>query len=134
MPDRASRAVLSRLANTIVVLAVVASGALAQAMPAGRCPVACESPPAVRVDACCAGDASPAPAERQAPRGDDREDHDAGCCPTACQGCGAVRPLIAAASAGLPAGEPPLPLAPPPPAAAVDPLDVAFAIFHPPRA
>lgn len=51
----------------------------------------------------------------------------------ACQGC-AARPLFAASGPALSPTHPPLAFAPVAHPAAVDALDVAFSIFHPPKA
>jgi hypothetical protein len=120
-----------RLTSALAVLAVLASAPLAQAA-AVRCRAECGPGTRAQAPACCALHQQPRPVE-QPGRDHDHKDHDGGCCPAACQVC-AARPFFVASGDALPSNLPPVRFTAVTHATAIDPLDVAFAIFHPPKA
>ncbi len=140
MPQRTAQQPLARLTAALLVAVILASGTLASA---GRCQVGCSGVGEVAMttyaaqagDACCVGDDECAVPSRQPQPQDSHQPqkHGAECCPVSCTGC-IARPMFVAARSIPALTEPALRSAAASPAIAVDALDVAFSIFHPPKA
>jgi hypothetical protein len=116
------------LTGTVLVLAMCASGVLSQAA-AAACQTKCGDAVAVAKSCCARHGETPEP--QQSP--DDRDDHRSRPCPASCPGCCTARPLAVPPVAVPVTGESAVAFTVLAPAAAVHPLDISFAIFHPPK-
>ncbi len=144
MYSNSARQPLPRLTAAILVAVMLVSGTIAPAASALRCQNGCDTsvdavdsslaPAFGRPDDCCRVDICHAPRESQEEQDSQKpHKHRADCCPVSCAGC-IARPIFVAPSSIPAVAEPVLRFAPMPPAGAADALDVAFSIFHPPKA